>query len=174
MGFFLNGQQPRAPSLRDLLAGPEPIVAPGAYDALSARLIEAAGFRAVYMTGFGTAASLLGRPDVGLLGMSEMVDNARRIVQAVAVPVIAGADVIFFERSAFASSFFRSARCSPPRAAYAKFSRQFARMARPWRRSRGCRFGEFTDFIGLPEIQETGAAVQQPAGPNEELNGKHI
>ena len=139
MGFFLNGQQPRAPSLRDLLAGPEPIVAPGAYDALSARLIEAAGFRAVYMTGFGTAASLLGRPDVGLLGMSEMVDNARRIVQAVAVPVIAGADVIFFERSAFASSFFRSARCSPPRAAYAKFSRPFARMARPWQRSPGCR-----------------------------------
>jgi hypothetical protein len=46
VGFFLNGQQPRAPSLRDLLAGPEPIVAPGAYDALSARLIEAAGFRA--------------------------------------------------------------------------------------------------------------------------------
>src|ERR671933_2600295 len=91
MGFLLNGQ-PRASSLRELLAGPEPIVAPGAYDALSARLIEAAGFRAVYMTGFGTAASLLGRPDVGLLGMSEMVDNARRIVQAVAVPVIADAD----------------------------------------------------------------------------------
>jgi 2,3-dimethylmalate lyase len=92
VGSFLNGQQPRAASLRDLLAGPEPIVAPGAYDALSARLIEAAGFRALYMTGFGAAASLLGRPDVGLLGMSEMVDNARRIVQAVAVPVIADAD----------------------------------------------------------------------------------
>jgi 2-methylisocitrate lyase-like PEP mutase family enzyme len=55
-------------------------------------LIEAAGFDAVYMTGFGTAAGLLGRPDVGLLGMSEMVDNARRIVQAVEVPVIADAD----------------------------------------------------------------------------------
>jgi 2,3-dimethylmalate lyase len=44
MTLFLNCQQPRAASLRDLLAGPEPIVAPGAYDALSARLIEAAGF----------------------------------------------------------------------------------------------------------------------------------
>ena len=75
-----------------MLAGSEPIVAPGAYDALSARLIEAAGFGAVYMTGFGTAASWLGRPDVGLLGMSEMVANARRIVEAVGVPVIADAD----------------------------------------------------------------------------------
>ena len=92
MGSFLNGQQSRRPGLRDLLTGPEPVLAPGAYDALSARLVEAAGFPAVYMTGFGTAASLLGRPDVGLLGMSEMVANARRIVEAVEVPVIADAD----------------------------------------------------------------------------------
>jgi carboxyvinyl-carboxyphosphonate phosphorylmutase len=92
MGSFLNGQQPRRPRLRDLLTGAEPVLAPGAYDALSARLIEAAGFPAVYMTGFGTAASLLGRPDVGLLGMSEMVANARRIAAAVDVPVIADAD----------------------------------------------------------------------------------
>ncbi len=92
MGSFLNGHQSRRPRLRDLLAEPEPVVAPGAYDALSARLVEAAGFRAVYMTGFGTAASLLGRPDVGLLGMSEMVDNARRIVECVDIPVIADAD----------------------------------------------------------------------------------
>src|SRR5438132_9888335 len=92
MGFFLNGQQPRAPSWRDLLAGPEPVVAPGAYDALSARLIEQAGFPAVYMTGFGTAASLLGRPDIGLVSGSEMIDNARRIAGCVTVPVIADAD----------------------------------------------------------------------------------
>jgi 2,3-dimethylmalate lyase len=92
MGSFLIGQHSRGPSLRDLLAGPEPVLAPGAYDALSARLVEAAGFPAVYMTGFGTAASLLGRPDVGLLGMSEMVANARRIVASVAIPVIADAD----------------------------------------------------------------------------------
>jgi 2,3-dimethylmalate lyase len=92
MSAFLDGKQTRAPSLRELLARPEPILAPGAYDALSARLIEAAGFPAVYMTGFGSAASLLGRPDVGLLGLSEMVDNARRIAGAVAVPVIADAD----------------------------------------------------------------------------------
>jgi len=79
-------------TLRELLAGPEPVLAPGAYDALSARLAEQAGFGAVYMTGFGASASLLGRPDVGLLSFGEMVDQARRIVQAVRVPVIADAD----------------------------------------------------------------------------------
>jgi 2-methylisocitrate lyase-like PEP mutase family enzyme len=92
MSAFLNDEFRHASRLRELLSGTEPILAPGAYDALSARLIEAAGFPVVYMTGFGSAASLLGRPDVGLLGMSEMVDNARRIVEAVAVPVIADAD----------------------------------------------------------------------------------
>jgi 2-methylisocitrate lyase-like PEP mutase family enzyme len=90
--MFLNPHVNGAPRLRALLAESEPIVAPGAFDCLSARLIEAEGFHAVYMTGFGTAASYLGQPDVGLLGMSEMVDQARRIVQAVRVPVIADAD----------------------------------------------------------------------------------
>jgi 2-methylisocitrate lyase-like PEP mutase family enzyme len=71
---------------------PGPIMAPGAYDALTARLIESAGFPVVYMTGYGTSAALLGQPDVGLLSMAEMVENARRIVQAVSVPVIADAD----------------------------------------------------------------------------------
>jgi carboxyvinyl-carboxyphosphonate phosphorylmutase len=82
---------PRA-RLRELMSASAPLVAPGAYDALSARLIEQAGFAAVYMTGFGTTASLIGRPDVGLLTGAEMVDNARRIVAAVDVPVIADAD----------------------------------------------------------------------------------
>jgi 2,3-dimethylmalate lyase len=92
MGAFLSSRNGSASSLRQLIQQPEPVLAPGAYDALSARLIEAAGFPVVYMTGFGTAAGRLGRPDVGLLGMSEMVDNARRIVEAVEVPVIADAD----------------------------------------------------------------------------------
>ena len=78
--------------LRQLLAGAGTVVAPGAYDALSARLIEEAGFPAVYMTGFGAAASLLGRPDIGLLSGSEMVEHARRIAGCVAVPLIADAD----------------------------------------------------------------------------------
>jgi 2,3-dimethylmalate lyase len=92
VGELLSGPtEPRA-RLRALLAGGGPVVAPGAYDALSARLVEQAGFDVVYMTGFGTTASLIGRPDVGLLTGSEMVDNARRIVAAVDVPVIADAD----------------------------------------------------------------------------------
>ena len=86
-----NGRTPRA-RLRQLMSSGSPLLAPGAYDALSARLIEQAGFDAVYMTGFGTTASLIGRPDVGLLSGAEMVDNARRIVSAVDVPVIADAD----------------------------------------------------------------------------------
>lgn len=59
---------------------------------MSARLVEQAGFPAVYMSGFGLTASLLGRPDIGLLTMTEMVGAARRIVSAVATPVIADAD----------------------------------------------------------------------------------
>jgi 2,3-dimethylmalate lyase len=86
-----NGRAPRA-RLRELLSAPTPLIAPGAYDALSARLVEQAGFDVVYMTGFGTTASLIGRPDVGLLSGTEMVDNARRIAAAVDVPVIADAD----------------------------------------------------------------------------------
>ena len=78
--------------LRELMATRQPILVPGCYDALSARLVEDAGFAAVYMTGFGSSAAHLGRPDVGLLTMSEMVDNARRIVAAVGIPVIADAD----------------------------------------------------------------------------------
>ncbi len=83
---------PAMATLRELLAGPEPVLAPGAYDALSARLVERAGFPAVYMTGFGASASLLGRPDVGLLSFDEMAGHARRLAQAVDVPLIADAD----------------------------------------------------------------------------------
>jgi 2-methylisocitrate lyase-like PEP mutase family enzyme len=83
---------PAMATLRELLAGPEPVLAPGAYDALSARLVERAGFPAVYMTGFGASASLLGRPDVGLLSFDEMAGHARRLAQAVSVPLIADAD----------------------------------------------------------------------------------
>jgi len=79
--------------LRELLAGPDLVVAPGAYDALSARLIARAGFPAVYMTGFGTAASVLGQPDVGLLTMSEMVSRAAALAAVVGdLPLIADAD----------------------------------------------------------------------------------
>lgn len=78
--------------LRELLARNEPTLAPGAFDALSARVVEAASFDAVYMTGFGSTASLLGQPDVGLLTEHEMMENARRMAQAVNIPLIADAD----------------------------------------------------------------------------------
>jgi 2-methylisocitrate lyase-like PEP mutase family enzyme len=78
--------------LRNLIQKKKILVAPGAFDALSAKLIEAVGFEAVYMTGFGTAASIFGIPDIGLLTMTEMVENAKRISNAVKIPVIADAD----------------------------------------------------------------------------------
>ena len=81
----------RAKQLRSLLRADGMIVAPGAYDCITALLIAQAGFAAVYMTGAGTAAGH-GYPDYGLLTMSEMVDNAGRISSAVDVPVIADAD----------------------------------------------------------------------------------
>jgi 2-methylisocitrate lyase-like PEP mutase family enzyme len=81
-----------AARLRALLDSGQTIVAPGAFDPLSARLVEEAGFPAVYMTGFGTSAALLGRPDVGLLTMTEMAGNAGRIAACVDIPVIADAD----------------------------------------------------------------------------------
>ena len=91
MNFLARTGDPAA-RLRELLAGPKPLTAPGCYDSLGARLIEEAGFDAVYMTGFGTSASLLGRPDVGLTNQSEMLDNIRRLVLATSLPVIADAD----------------------------------------------------------------------------------
>jgi 2-methylisocitrate lyase-like PEP mutase family enzyme len=81
-----------AARLRALLESGQTIVAPGAFDPLAARLVEEAGFPAVYMTGFGTSAALLGRPDVGLLTMTEMAGNAGRIAACVDIPVIADAD----------------------------------------------------------------------------------
>jgi 2-methylisocitrate lyase-like PEP mutase family enzyme len=77
--------------LRQLLTS-APLVVPGCYDALSAKVLERAGFPAVYMTGYGTSLALLGLPDAGLATMSEMHLNARYIANAVAVPVIADAD----------------------------------------------------------------------------------
>lgn len=78
-------------SLRQRLAEPGMIVAPGAYDAIGARLIEQAGFAACYMTGAGTSAAR-GFPDFGLLTMSEMVENAAVMARSVSIPLIADAD----------------------------------------------------------------------------------
>ncbi len=82
----------RAKKLRELLAGDRIIMAPGAYDAWSARVVEMAGFPAVYMTGYGVSASVLGRPDIGLISYNEVVTAARNICGCTSIPVIADAD----------------------------------------------------------------------------------
>ncbi len=78
--------------LRSLLADHAPVVAPGAFNALFARLIVEAGFPAVYLSGAGVANSLLGRPDLGIATMDEMVMVAERVCEVVDVPVIADGD----------------------------------------------------------------------------------
>ncbi|MBQ6116388.1 MAG: isocitrate lyase/PEP mutase family protein [Oscillospiraceae bacterium] len=82
----------RARKLRELLAGDRIVMAPGAYDAWSARMVEAAGFPAVYVTGYGVSASVLGAPDIGLISFAEMVTAVRNVCAATSVPVIADAD----------------------------------------------------------------------------------
>jgi 2-methylisocitrate lyase-like PEP mutase family enzyme len=79
-------------TLRKLLARPKLLLAPGVADAMNARIVAHEGFEALYMTGSGTAATRLGMPDVGLLTMDEMVDNAGRIAEAAGIPLIADAD----------------------------------------------------------------------------------
>ena len=80
-------------SLREQLENKNKImVLPGVFDALSARIAEQVGFEAMFQTGYGSSAALLGMPDFGFLNASETVDNARRIIRAVSVPVLVDAD----------------------------------------------------------------------------------
>ena len=93
---LLGSQHDGAGRLRAMLegapSGSNVVVAAGCMDPLSARVAEAAGFEVVYMTGNGASAVRLGKPDVGLMTLPEMADQAGRIVDAVSVPVIADAD----------------------------------------------------------------------------------
>jgi 2,3-dimethylmalate lyase len=79
-------------TLRQLLREPGIIVAPGAYDCLTAKLIEREGFPAVYMTGAGTALTRLGKPDLGFATLSDMVANAAAMASTLSIPLIADAD----------------------------------------------------------------------------------
>jgi 2-methylisocitrate lyase-like PEP mutase family enzyme len=79
-------------ALRALFTAGQTLVKPGTYDALSAMVAERAGFKCCGLSGYAVSAALLGRPDVGLVTMTEMVDVARRIVRAVSIPLIADAD----------------------------------------------------------------------------------
>lgn len=81
--------------LRQLLVGPQIVVAPGAYDAITARVLAAAGFPALYMTGAGTVNAHLGLPDIALATLDDFVQNAGRIVDVVDVPLFCDADTGF-------------------------------------------------------------------------------
>ncbi|AWB33002.1 isocitrate lyase/PEP mutase family protein [Orrella marina] len=82
----------RNQALRAALASDQFLIAPGAFDCLSARLVEKAGFGAVYLTGSGMSMSALGAPDVGLMTFTEVLDRAKRIADLVGIPIVVDAD----------------------------------------------------------------------------------
>lgn len=84
-----------ATRLRALVRDQAPLVVPGCFNAMSARVLEHVGFEAVYMSGYGSSLSVTGLPDAGLMTLTEMAENARRIAAAVKIPVIADADTGF-------------------------------------------------------------------------------
>jgi len=78
--------------LRNMIKSKKPLVIPGVYDAIGAKIAEKVGFDAMFQTGYGTSATLFGMPDYGFIGATETIDNARRISNAVSVPVIVDSD----------------------------------------------------------------------------------
>lgn len=84
--------QERRLQLKSALAAPGTLLLPGCFDGVSAKLVELAGFSAAYIGSYATSASRRGSPDVGLISMTEMVDHARSIVDAIKIPVIADAE----------------------------------------------------------------------------------
>lgn len=121
----------RMQRLRQLIDAEDILVAPGAYDAITGRLIERAGFDAVYMTGAGTVNAHLGLPDIDLASMTEMAENAARIAAAVSVPVFCDIDtgygnavsvmrtIRFFEAAGVAGVHLED-QVSPKRCGFAK------------------------------------------------------
>jgi len=79
-------------NLKTMLKANKPLVIPGVYDAIGAKIAEKVGFEAMFQTGYGTSATLFGMPDYGFIGATETLDNARRICRAVSVPVIVDSD----------------------------------------------------------------------------------
>jgi 2,3-dimethylmalate lyase len=79
-------------NLKNMLKANSPLVIPGVYDAIGAKIAEKVGFQAMFQTGYGTSATLFGMPDYGFIGATETIDNARRICRAVSVPVIVDSD----------------------------------------------------------------------------------
>ena len=79
-------------SISKLLRQKKPLIIPGVYDALSAKIANHIGFQAMFQTGYGTSATMLGMPDYGFIGAAETIDNARRICRVSSVPVIIDSD----------------------------------------------------------------------------------
>ncbi|MEO2200353.1 isocitrate lyase/PEP mutase family protein [Candidatus Nitrosomarinus catalina] len=75
-----------------MIKSKKPLVIPGVYDAIGAKIAEKVGFNAMFQTGYGTSATLFGMPDYGFIGATETVDNARRISNAISVPLIVDSD----------------------------------------------------------------------------------
>ena len=90
LGLRIEGGRHRR--LRQRVEGGDVVVAPGAFDCLTARLVDAAGFPALYITGAGISISGLGAPDLGVMSFGEILDRVRRIADSVAIPLIADAD----------------------------------------------------------------------------------
>ena len=78
--------------LSSMIKSKKPLVIPGVYDAIGAKIAENVGFDAMFQTGYGTSATLFGMPDYGFIGATETVDNARRISNAISVPLIVDSD----------------------------------------------------------------------------------
>lgn len=91
----LRGVAGRNRRLRERLAAPRILVAPGCYDCLTARLVETGGFEAAYVSGAGVSISALGAPDVGLVSFAEVLDRVRRIADVTTIPLIADIDTGF-------------------------------------------------------------------------------
>src|SRR5215213_191787 len=90
LGLRIEGGRHRR--LRQRVEGGDVVVAPGAFDCLTARLVDAAGFPALYVTGAGISISGLGAPDLGVMSFGEILDRVRRIADSVAIPLLADAD----------------------------------------------------------------------------------
>jgi 2,3-dimethylmalate lyase len=90
LGLRIEGGRHRR--LRERVEGGDVVVAPGAFDCLTARLVDAAGFPALYVTGAGVSISGLGSPDLGVMSFGEILDRVRRIADSVAIPLVADAD----------------------------------------------------------------------------------
>ena len=86
-----------ASTLRERVSAREIVVVPGAFDALTGRLLERAGFEAIYRGGYAASAAAFGLPDLGITSSTEMVEHARRLCSAVGIPVIADADTGYGE-----------------------------------------------------------------------------